>query len=375
MSRLNLCPMQESKSTSTTVVLGTVPPPMGGAAKNNRIVFEALRRSSSNEVILIDTSIGDLAHCRSARYYLRKLTNFVSSLKRLMVCGTGQEKKLYIVPDGGWGLWISVCYVAVARLRGFEIYQHHRTFAYVDTWALSMRILTWVARATSCHVFLSDGMSRKFCQKYGEIQDKLICSNARFVEPQSPEFGNAKSSPIRLGYLSNLCREKGVYDVIEAFEAIAGNDESVSLVIAGKAVTQKVANDVADFKSRWKHRVKLLGHVEGQEKADFYANIDVFLFPTRFRQEAQPNVIFEAMSYGACCISVRRACIPEMYDSDAGIIVDDIDSYVPAVCDFVSRVQHMPSTLAEFKQAAYRTVQAKRLLALGQFETMIRRLV
>jgi glycosyltransferase involved in cell wall biosynthesis len=65
------------------------------------------------------------------------------------------------------------------------------------------------------------------------------------------------------------------------------------------------------------------GRVLGDDKAKFYRDIDVFVFPTTYANEAQPIVVFEAKAAGKDVIAYDRACIRKQLDeTDLLIPVD-----------------------------------------------------
>lgn len=55
-----------------------------------------------------------------------------------------------------------------------------------------------------------------------------------------------------------------------------------------------------------------LGPVSAASKQDFFDGIDVFLFPSRYRNETEPLVVLEAMAQGVPVVASALGCIPEM---------------------------------------------------------------
>jgi len=64
------------------------------------------------------------------------------------------------------------------------------------------------------------------------------------------------------------------------------------------------------------------GRVLGDDKAKFYRDIDVFVFPTTYANEAQPLVVFEAKASGNDVIAYDRGCIRKQ--------LDETDLLIPA---------------------------------------------
>ena len=83
-------------------------------------------------------------------------------------------------------------------------------------------------------------------------------------------------------------------------------------------------------------RLTYVGPVYGEAKTAFYQSLDVFLFPTRFAQEAAPNVLFEAAAAGVPSLCTDRGCIPEILDELEG-------TWCPAEADFAAfSLEHVP---------------------------------
>ena len=60
--------------------------------------------------------------------------------------------------------------------------------------------------------------------------------------------------------------------------------------------------------------VRLNGPRFGDDKWKTYQDADIFLFPTRFKQESFPLVILEAMQFGLPVLASRIGAIPEIID-------------------------------------------------------------
>lgn len=82
-------------------------------------------------------------------------------------------------------------------------------------------------------------------------------------------------------------------------------------VIAGPATSDHVAKYVRDQVDRFGGVATWIGPVYGKEKIDFLSNVSVLAFPTKYVNEAQPNVLFEALSYGVPVATIARGCIDE----------------------------------------------------------------
>jgi glycosyltransferase involved in cell wall biosynthesis len=87
------------------------------------------------------------------------------------------------------------------------------------------------------------------------------------------------------------------------------------------------------------------------------------VFPTRYRNEAEPLVILEAMQ--ACCpvISFARGCIGEFIDTECGLLIPKDDAFVPAALERLSFWEAAPEEHAHARKAAYSKFLGARLRA------------
>lgn len=319
------------------VILGLLPPPVTGAAKNTALMIEEAKAAGA-QVIAIPTSGGEHALQRSIRYHFRRFGHARRTLSRLRATArkSAQMGTLYLVPDGGRGLLYTYFYLRFGAAHFAQVFLHHRTFGYIDAPSPWMaRIIAFLGRRAT-HIFLSEGQRAAFESVYGP-QASMISTNALYVDPRRPEKA---SGVLTLGHLSNLCELKGFHDVVATFEAAVKAGLPVHLKLAGPVVESVVQEEIDRLIGKYPDRVEVFGSLSGAAKDRFYDLLDVFLFPTRWPQEAQPNVIYEAYAGGACNVAFGRGSIPEMIPSGLGLAVPVGDDFVQAAMPYLKSFWH-----------------------------------
>ncbi len=131
----------------------------------------------------------------------------------------------------------------------------------------------------------------------------------------------------RLLFLSNLIVSKGYLQALEALRILVqvkGVDVEChfcgSFVLASDVCPYSSSEEAeADFHARvedsgLKERAIWHGPVDGEEKMRFLRESHFFLLPTRYRYEAQPISIIEALAFGLVVISTPFRTIPEMIE-------------------------------------------------------------
>ena len=305
---------------SGTVMIGSFPPPVGGAALVNQMVLEGLSARGMNAVPL-DVSGPALAHSRSLGYHTRRVMVNLAAARRARLLAK-ESRALYLVPDAGAGAWYTAGLVRAAADRFTRIVIHHHSCRYVEEQSRPIAWLTQRTSATATHVFLSDGMGEAFCRRYGEVR-RLVATNALFVaqEAELPmPAPTVPSGPLRLGHLSNLCADKGFFAVADAFDAIRGAGIDATLLLAGPVLEPTVQLRIAELTVRHGNRLRYIGPVGGEAKRAVYRELDLFLFPTRFRQEAAPLVLYEAIAAGVPVLATDRGVIAELLKPPMGAV-------------------------------------------------------
>ncbi|MCK4817331.1 glycosyltransferase family 4 protein, partial [bacterium] len=162
---------------------------------------------------------------------------------------------------------------------------------------------------------------------------------------QSPAKMNG-SDCNKVLFLSRLIKEKGVYELLKAFELVTPRFPKVHLVIAGDGTERPemekwvAEHDLSD-------KVSFTGYIRGKEKGQLLLNSGLFVFPTYYG-EGCPIVLLEAMGAGLAVVTTSVAAISEIVKNDVnGIILNEAtpEKIAEAMCrflgdkDFLKRVQ------------------------------------
>ena len=320
-------------SGANVTMIGNFPPPLGGAAFVNEIVSNALVNEGVN-VTRVDVSGPALSHSRSLIYHARRSIRNLVGLWRARAAGT-RDATLYIVPDAGLGAWYTRAHMAGAAGCYGAVVIHHHSCRYVEQYDRAIAAVTEIARQRGTHIFLSDGMAAGYQRQYGEVSFR-IATNARFVAAEA-ELPAALRPPgaIRVGHLSNLCIEKGFFAVADAFGALRSSGVDATLTLAGPILDAEVEGRLEKLYEDYGTAVQYLGSLSGDRKLEFYRGIDVFFFPTAFRQEAAPLVIYEALAAGCPVLATDRGIISEIIPPVGGAVCGRDEDYSLFVISYI----------------------------------------
>lgn len=322
--------------------VGTLPPPVTGMTLATSNVVERLRARC-------DLRVYDISHPRFNRgvpWRAVKAWKVLTGALQLLLWDPGADPRLYAVANAGAGLWYTLLHVAVARLRGYHLFLHHQVFNYVDRYDRRMALIVRLMGAHGTHVLLCPRMETEFRRRYAPRGHCMLVPNSIVMLDGPPPDERDEHVPFRIGHLSNLTLEKGLAEVLGTLTALRRRGVDVRLILAGPAATSGAARLIERARSEHGRALDYRGPVYGRDKDAFYADIDAVLFPTRYRREAYPLVLAEALMAGIPVVTYARACIPSLVSSDGGHVLDPDE-------DFEARAAEIVETWA-VDQASYR---------------------
>ncbi|UPK25709.1 glycosyltransferase family 4 protein [Bradyrhizobium sp. 195] len=311
--------MSEAEKSSV-VVVGALPPPMHGQAAVNAAVAEGLKCLPAY-LSIIDTSPGKAK--KSIAYHFRRISGVLRAAVALAKCNHRHAKTLYMPFQAGHGIVYNLFLALVARLTGFAIVLHHHSSAHTLRRLPMFALLARLCGQRTTHVALSDQMARDMEQHYGLTGRTLVSGNACHIP--SPPLSETVPicDDLVVGLLANLNSEKGLQLAIDTVIDAREKGAKAKLVLAGPLMGTASEECVARAFSILGEALEVWGPVDKAKKDHFFRYVQVFLFPTTYRYEAQPLVIYEALSYGLPVISTNAGYIPEMLGRTGTIVQID----------------------------------------------------
>lgn len=184
-------------------------------------------------------------------------------------------------------------------------------------------------------------------------------SNGVDVERFSPGPSDVRrrfgltSDDLVIGFVGRLTRDKGLPELIQAFEVIAWVEPKARLLLVGWFDASEDSLDEGLRSQIERHpRIRLTGLVA--DPADYYRAMDVMVLPTR--REGFPNCVLEAQASGVPVVTTystgsRDAVVPEV----TGLLVPP--GYPPAIIEAVLMLLRKPERRRRMGRAARAWVQ------------------
>jgi glycosyltransferase involved in cell wall biosynthesis len=241
----------------------------------------------------------------------------------LALCCRNRDLSLYLALSGGKGQIFDALYLLVGKLLGRRAFIHHHSFAYVDSTTLINKALFSLVR-NQTHIVLSPGMGRSLARRYRlDAQKVMVVSNAAFYAQvgENPRAAAAadRASPLRVGFLSNITFDKGFVEFFEVLARLRFLHVPYRACIAGPVAQE--AHQTFEQLRATASDVEYVGGLYGEAKDQFYRQLDILMFPTKYANEADPLVIHEALRAGVYVIACNRGAIADTLGNDVGTVL------------------------------------------------------
>jgi glycosyltransferase involved in cell wall biosynthesis len=298
------CTSQTNPPDSTgargILVVGQFPPPVHGFAQATLDVAELLEARG-----LRVTRI-DLKPIKHGKTFLSPLVTRFSQLAKA-ISEVRRGSPVYIGLSGGLRQAVDFVFLTVGRLGRASLFVHHHNFTYLDRPSLLTRMCVLVSGNSATHIVLCGEMKAALQRRYNAARNVEIVSNAG-LQSVCLEFRH-RTTVRRIGYLSALTKEKGILEFLNAAVILVKQHPELRFSIAGPCRDASIREEV-ECACRNNRFIDYAGPVYGAAKNAFVQSLDLLLFPTR--NDAEPLVIWEAMSSGIPVIGWERGCIGEM---------------------------------------------------------------
>jgi glycosyltransferase involved in cell wall biosynthesis len=317
----------DNRSNNVIALVGAFPPPVHGMSVVNEAIKNELIKCDA-EHIIFDVSQRDVTRnfiSRISRVYkvIIQLLKFIGKINTWDV--------LYISQSGGKGRIYELCFVLIAIMLRRRVYLHHHSFSYLDQKDLLANIIFSLSNTLLLHVVLCKKMSEKIKHLYGSSISTFVLSNASFIKRNNNV--RLKNSLTTLGFISNIVEDKGIFEFLDLFNKLT-QKMTIKGVIAGPFLSEKVKKNVMLIVDEYEN-LEYRGACYGSDKELLFHELDLLVFPTKYKNEAEPLVIYEAYSYAVPVIAWGRGCIDDMSNIECRMTVDPENPFVEGALSYI----------------------------------------
>ncbi len=195
-------------------------------------------------------------------------------------------------------------------------------------------------------IVLSKGVQQYFLDTYGRktvlIPNGVTRSENREAMEITRQFDLKKDDYIL--FLGRLVPEKGVHDLIEAYQQL---NTDKKLVIAGGSSDTEAYTAQLKALAEGNEQICFTGFVQGRLLEELYSNAYVYVLPSHL--EGMPLSLLEAMSYGNCCLT---SDIEECTAVTGGRGLSFSKGDAAALAAVLQKLCDAPETVAQYKETA-----------------------
>lgn len=292
-------PISNGKSI---LVVGPFQPPVHGFSKATTEIAN-LFENAGYSVTRIDLKpVPEPAGVfTSLRVRVRQMAEAIAGMRR------GAD--LYLALSGGRRQAVDLLFLLIGRVFGARAYLHHHSFAYLSRTSWLANLCFRICGPSTTHLVLCAKMKSALTKSYGTVGRTEIVSNAALL---GDGFTFRQRTKVRtLGFLGALTVEKGVLEFLHVAAELAPKHPELKFRIAGPCDDDVVLSRVHAACEKFAN-LEYVGPVYGEPKFEFFSSLDVVLFLSTYRNEAEPFVIWEAQASGIPVIASARGCMQEM---------------------------------------------------------------
>ena len=326
------------------LLIGPLPKPITGQSLADAVVAKYLPIYTKHSIETIDTSL-DVLKEDIGKFDFKKTLYYIKQYKELYKIKNFD--KIYISTGQTFlGVLKNYPYLLIAKIFKKEIIIHihgnHLWKEYEDLKGIKKIIFYKILSIIDKGIVLSKSLEKNLTPF---IDKKNIYILENFVE----DFLFEKIKPkrfdnLKIIYLSNLMKEKGIIDLLEALLILQKEGILFKAKIAG-GIDSSMQDKINIYFEQLRDNVEYLGLVYEEDKKKLLEWGNIFIFPTYYSMEGQPISIFEAMATGNIILTTKHAGIPDVFKENInGFYIDKKNPI-----SIVDKLTELSSNLLSYK--------------------------
>ncbi len=304
------------------LIIGPFPPPITGVSLANQVVLDNLPMLTNTQASSINTSYTNLKEDLGKF----SVTKIFSSLKQYSNIFRILSVNTVYMTIGQTFLGVTkyLPYFLLAKISGKKIVIHihgnHLWKEYAGLQGIKKKIFRRILSMSDKGIVLSNSLKKN-------LTPFLPDENIYVLENFAEEFlykpvPDKNLTELRIVYLSNLMKEKGVLDLLEALLLLKNQGINFKAKVAG-GMDSSMKRIIAKYFEQFPNNVTYHGVVYGEDKKQLLSWGNIFVFPTYYTMEGQPISVFEAMAMGNIILTTKHAGIPDIFENEInGFYID-----------------------------------------------------
>lgn len=305
------------------LLIGPFPLPINGCSYANQVLSDNLKKRGI-EISTINTSTPELSSKQGGSFSVRKAVSFLRTY--FSIFKVFKAEVVYLTPGQtffGVLKYAPFILTCILQRKPYFIHVHGNYLGtqYKLLAGIKRKIFAYLISRAKGGFVLSKSLRGNFD---GLLPDEKINVVENFAEDALYHFSEGKIkdfSKLRVLYFSNLMKEKGILDVLQALQLMDQKGIDFEATLAG-AIEKDIETEVHLKIEEIGPKVKYIGVIKGEVKNSVLLENNVFILPTYYRMEGQPISILEAMAMGNLIVTTEHGGIPDIVSADNGCFVD-----------------------------------------------------
>lgn len=298
--------MKSGSGRHRLLLIGPLPPPIGGvSAVYESLINSKLTKSFDLKILNICGGTNQRALGKIGRFSIGKVVKAFSHLVQLTwIMLRWRPAAVYLSFNSAkWSGYRDSLFIRIAHLLGAAVvvrFENCRFHEHYESGSRrrKRRIFKVFSLVSSVHV--GDQQMRMCVSSVLPKCEIVIIPNGidgkRLLEIASER--NERKPTKNILFLGRIEIEKGILDLIEAFDIIAAEEPECELILAGPLMGKDKLSVLKRIsRSPFESRIHLHGEVAGESKITIFREADVFVLPTHLR-EGCSIVLIEASAAG-----------------------------------------------------------------------------
>jgi len=335
------------------LIIGPFPDPISGVSIANKVVKELLSVDSDFLVETINTSYPSFDE-QIGKFSIKKFLFYLSL--NLSFFKIFKNNIVYITPGQTFfGVLKYSLFISITSLLKKELIIHvHGNYLGKEYQSLKgfKRVLFYflVSRFTK-GIVLSNSLKHNLTPF---LEDKNIFSLPNFAQDYLyKEDKKFVKDELRIFYLSNLMKEKGIFCLLNALKNLEKNNIIYKAKIAGN-IDQKYSKEILNLFTELKN-TEYIGIVNGDDKKNLLEWGNVFVLPTFYKMEGQPISILEAMATTNLVVTTNHAGISDVFqDKINGYFVEkNNENSIQKILSYLAANKSELKKIAEYNKTFF----------------------
>ena len=298
-------------SKISILLIGPFPGPLSGVSIANQVVSEVLIDDSQFEVDLINTSYSRFDE-EIGKFSFKKIFFYLAFY--LNIFKIFKHKIIYITPGQTfYGILKYGFFIILGSIFRKELILHvhgnHLGEEYKSLNGIKKNIFYCLVSIFSKGIVLSDSLKHNLTPFID--QGSVFCLPNFAQDYLYEEDKNLVNDELRIFYLSNLMKEKGIICLLKALKNLEKYNITYKAKIAGN-IDEKFSKEILQLLNELEN-TKYVGVVNGEAKKNLLKWGNIFVLPTFYKMEGQPISIIEAMATKNVVVTTNHAGILDIF--------------------------------------------------------------